>query len=144
MTKMNYAVTVKCGHVGRNKCIIKTIPVKANDGREAAEIARWSGRAKHHVKDAIVNVIKISDEQYELLKEVWERDPYFHCSNIQEQRETCIDIEEEVQYMENDEIDYELREKNRKNKVNFKHKKNKILRNDYQYMMRNYELSMSY
>ena len=46
--------------------------------------------------------------------------------------------------METDEIDYELREKTRKNKVNFKNKKNKLIKNDYQYMMRNYELLISY
>lgn len=66
------------------------------------------------------------------------------CKNIQEQRNACEGIEEDVQYMETDEIDYELREKTRKNKVNFKNKKNKLIKNDYQYMMRNYELSMSY
>ena len=144
MTKNNYAVTVKFGHVGRNKCIIKTIPVRAENGREAAEIARWSGRAKHHAKDAIVSVIKIDDEQYELLREARKNDPYFHCSNIQEQRKACVGIEENVQYMEIDEIDYELREETRKNKVSFKNKKNKLIKNDYQYMMRNYELAMSY
>ena len=71
-------------------------------------------------------------------------DPYFKCKNIQEQRNVCEGIEEGVQYRETDEIDYELREKTRKNKVNFKNKKNKLIKNDYQYMMRNYELLISY
>lgn len=144
MAKNNYAVTVKCGHVGRNKCVIKTIPVRAENGREAAEIARWTARVKHHAKDAILDVIKIDNEQYKLLKEITSGDPYFQCSNIQEQREKCNGIEEEIQYMRIDEIDYELREKKRKDKVCFKNKKNKIIKNDYQYMMKNYELSMSY
>ena len=43
-----------------------------------------------------------------------------------------------------DDIDYENREKVRKNKVIFKNKKNKNLRNECIYMMRNYELAMVY
>ena len=46
--------------------------------------------------------------------------------------------------MEEDEIDYESREKARKSKVNFKAKKNKSLRKEHIYMMRNYDLAMSY
>ena len=46
--------------------------------------------------------------------------------------------------MEEDEIDYENREKTRKNKVNFKNKKNKAIRNEHIYMMRNYDLAMAY
>ena len=71
-------------------------------------------------------------------------DPYFQCKNIQEQRNECEGIEDEVQYMEEDEIDYENREKTRKSKVNFKNKKNKTIRNEHIYMMRNYDLAMAY
>ena len=60
------------------------------------------------------------------------------------ERNECEGINEEVQYMEEDEIDYENREKTRKNKVNFKNKKNKAIRNEHIYMMRNYDLAMAY
>ena len=50
----------------------------------------------------------------------------------------------EVQYINEDEIDYENREKSRKSKVNFKNKKNKTIRNEHIYMMRNYDLAMAY
>lgn len=144
MTKKYFAVTVKFGHVGKGKCIIKTVPIKADSGKDAAYQARWMPRAKHHNKHAIISVKKIDLEAYLLLMNDKSFDPYFQCKNIQEQRSVCEGIEDDVQYMEPDEIDYELREKTRKNKVNFKNKKNKLIKNDYQYMMRNYELLISY
>ena len=144
MTKKYFAVTVKFGHVGQHKYIIKTVPIEAESGKDAAYQARWMPRVKHHDKHAIISVIEIDLEVYLLLMIDKSFDPYFQCKNIQEQRNVCEGIEEDVQYMETDEIDYELREKTRKNKVNFKNKKNKLIKNDYQYMMRNYELSLSY
>ena len=144
MTKNNYAVTVKLGHVGRNKYVIKTIPVRAENGREAAEIARWTGRVKHHAKDAIVSVIQITDEQYKLLQEKTNNDPFFHCSNIQEQRALCEGLEDYIQTVEIDDVVLESNKIDRRNRLNFKNKKNKLIKNDYQYMMKNYELSMSY
>ena len=143
MKKNCYSVTVKFGHVGRNKFIIKTIPVKAEDGREAANIARWSGRVKHHAKDAIIDVIKINEEQYQALKKEKELDPFFSCSCIQDQREKCNGIEEEIHYID-DGIDFEKRKEKRKEKINFKKRRNKVIFNDCSYMMKNYELSMNY
>ena len=144
MTKKYFAVTVKFGHVGQHKCIIKTVPLIAESGKEAAYQARWMPRVKHHAKHAIIDVKEIDLEAYFILMLEKSLDPYFHCNNIQEQRNECEGIEDEVQYMEEDEIDYESREKARKSKVNFKAKKNKSLRKEHIYMMRNYDLAMSY
>lgn len=144
MTKNTYAVTVRFGHVGRTKCIIKTIPVTAEDGKAAAEKARWTKRVKHHAKDAILSVTKITEEQYNLLEEIVKNDPYFRCSNVQEQRELCEGIENEVEYMREDEIDIQELKDIRKNKINFKKRKNKALVNDAYRAMRNYRLCMSY
>ena len=144
MTKKYFAVTVKLGHVGQHKCIIKTVPLTAESGKEAAYQARWMPRVKHHDKHAIIDVKEIDLEAYFILMIEKSLDPYFQCKNIQEQRNECEGIEDEVQYMEEDEIDYESREKARKSKVNFKAKKNKSLRKEHIYMMRNYDLAMSY
>ena len=144
MTKKYFAVTVKFGHVGQHKCIIKTVPLTAESGKEAAYQARWMPRVKHHDKHAIIDVKEIDLETYFILMIEKSLDPYFQCKNIQEQRNECEGIEDEVQYMEEDEIDYESREKARKSKVNFKAKKNKSLRKEHIYMMRNYDLAMSY
>ena len=144
MTKKYFAVTVKFGHVGQHKCIIKTVPLTAESGKEAAYQARWMPRVKHHDKHAIIDVKEIDLEAYFILMIEKSLDPYFQCKNIQEQRNECEGIEDEVQYMEENEIDYESREKARKSKVNFKAKKNKSLRKEHIYMMRNYDLAMSY
>ena len=144
MTTNYYAVTAKFSHVGRNKTIIKTVAVKAESGKDAAYRVRWMGRVKHHAKDAIIDVKAISQEEYELLRECVNEDPYFSCSNIQEQRLECDGIEDEIIEMRHDEIDYEKREINRKNKVNFQKRKQKVLNNEYFYMMKNYEATMSY
>ena len=144
MTKKYFAVTVKFGHVGQHKCIIKTVPLTAESGKEAAYQARWMPRVKHHDKHAIIDVKEIDLEAYFILMIEKSLDPYFQCKNIQEQRNECEGIEDEVQYMEENEIDYESHEKARKSKVNFKAKKNKSLRKEHIYMMRNYDLAMSY
>ena len=144
MTNKFYAVTVKFGHVGQHKFIIKTIPVVAESGKEAAFKARWTPRVKHHDKYAIISVKQIDLEAYVLLCIDKGFDPYFQCKNIQEQRQICEGIEEDVQYMEQDEIDYENRKKDRKNKVNFKKMKNKAIRHEQMFMMRNYDLAMAY
>lgn len=144
MTQKYFAVTVKFGHVGQHKCIIKTVPIKAESGKEAALRARWMPRAKHHDKHAIINVKEIDLEAYLVLLTEKSLEPYFQCKNIQEQRNECKGIEEKVQYMNENEIDYENREKTRKSKVNFKNKKNKTIRNEHICMMRNYDLAMAY
>lgn len=82
-----YAVETKCGHVGKNKCIYITFPVKATNGKEAAAKAREYKRVKHHHKDAIKSVKEITLEQYNQLVEQNTKDGYLHCKNIQEQRQ---------------------------------------------------------
>ena len=144
MTQKYFAVTVKFGHVGQHKCIIKTVPIKAESGKEAAFQARWMPRVKHHDKHAIINVKEIDLEAYLILLIEKGLDPYFQCKNIQEQRNECEGIEDEAQYMKEDEIDFENREKLRKSKVNFKKKKEKTIKKEQSYMMRNYDIAMAY
>ena len=125
MTQKYFAVTVKFGHVGQHKCIIKTVPVKADSGKEAAFQARWMPRVKHHDKHAIINVKEIDLEAYLILMIEKSLDPYFQCKNIQEQRNECDGIEDEIQYMKEDDVDYEERAQRRRERINFQRKKYK-------------------
>ena len=136
----HYAVTAQFGHVGRGKYIPKTIPVYAVNGREAAEKVRWMPRVKHHRKDAIIDVRKISEEEYLELKEINKNDPYFKVGSKQEQGKLCNNIEESV-------ICYKeprkVRKTDRDETVKYKMKKNKIINSEALYSMRNYETALA-
>lgn len=81
-----YNVTAKCGHVGGNdKYIPISFEVAANSAQEAAAIARWIPRVKHHHKDAILSVDEITKEEYIELKETNDSDPYLKACSKQEQ-----------------------------------------------------------
>ena len=125
MVKNYYAVTAKFGHVGRNKFIIKTVPVEAESGKEAAYQVRWMPRVKHHDKNAIIDVKEIDLESYIILCIDKALDSYFLCHNIQEQREYCPDICEEMQYIEQDEVNFERRAQKRRERINYQKRKHK-------------------
>ena len=137
----HYAVTAQFGHVGRGRYIPKTIPVYAENGREAAERVRWMPRVKHHRKDAIIDVRKISEEEYLELKEINKSDPYFTAGSRQEQEKLCFNIDESV-------ISYEephkVSKKDREDTVKYKMRKNKIINTEALYSMRNYEAALAY
>lgn len=143
MTKNYYAVTVKLGHVGRNKYVVKTLPIKAENGREAAKIARWSSRVKHHAKDAVIKVESINYEQYIALQQTKELDPYFHCTNIQQQRIACKDTLDDVKYEDNG-LDLELLKEKRKERIDHFKKVKKQTLKECAYMMRNYFELLAY
>ena len=60
--------------------------IKAENGRDAASKARCNPRVKHDHKDAILEVIKICYDEYQAGNSENRRNPYFHCTNVQEQR----------------------------------------------------------
>lgn len=136
-----YAVTAQFGHVGRGKYIPKTIPVYAENGREAAEKVRWMPRVKHHRKDAIIDVRNISEEEYLKLKEINKNDPYFKVGSKQEQEKLCLHIDESVVCYEEPR---KVRKTDRVDTVKYKMKKNKILYSEALFSMRNYEASLAY
>ena len=104
-----YKVIAKCGHVGKGHYIVKDIYVMADDGKEAALKGRWFPRVKHHWKDAIEAVYKITEEEYLLGKLKTKQDRYFQVKNSTEQR-IFVDIDSyEVQ-------EREMREKKKKDK----------------------------
>lgn len=137
MKKNYYAVTTKCGHVGKGKYIKVTFPICAESGKIAAEIARWMPRVKHHHKYCILNVNKIDFEEYENLLEKNEKNAYLQCKNIQEQNILCPDIYENVFQLYEEKINDS---EQRKNRVIYKQKKNKIIELD----IKNYFKSLNY
>ena len=95
-TKAKYfAVIAKCGHVGRNKAILKTFYIKAESGKEAAKKARNTPRVKHDHKDAIRDVVKITFEEYVAGKLKMQNDLYFQIHSSTEQRKCgCVSKDE--------------------------------------------------
>ena len=69
-----------------------TFAIAAESGKEAAKIGRFMPRVKHDHLMAIVNVVKISYEEYLELKEKNSNDLYLQCSSRQEQNRLCPDI----------------------------------------------------
>ena len=86
-----FEVKAKCGHVGRKYYALKTFAILAENGKEAAEIARNIPRVKHHHKDAIIDVKEVEYDRYLKIIEANNEDPYFKCRSIQEQRNYMID-----------------------------------------------------
>ena len=124
-----YIVTVKCGHVGRGKYCIKDLAIKANSKKDAAIIARKTPRVKHDWKDAIVNIKEVSKEDWDIQLDINNKDPFFVCKNIQEQRLLNLDMEiylyEEPKYMVHSKeerrsrIEYKLKKREERYKTSY-------------------------
>ncbi len=136
-----YAVVTKCGHVGRNNYREVTFPINAKSGKEAAEIARWLPRVKHHKKDAIVRVFEIDYEKYKVLIEINHNDLYLNCKNIQEQNMYCSNLYLEIKRMDNE--DYDNTEK-RMARVIYKQKKKRVIEHDVKAYFRGLSYETSY
>ena len=95
-----WKVLAKCGHVRKNKYILKTFYIKADSGSDAADLVRQMPRVKHDQKDAIRSVTEIDEEEYLAGIKQNKEDPYFSCRNIQEQRRLCEGIDYETFYEE--------------------------------------------
>lgn len=89
-----YKVVCKCGHVGRRNYIKVSFPVVAETRKEAAAKGRMIPRVKHHHKDAILEVVQITKEEFRKLEVKNQNDPYLKCHNIQEQN--LIDISDRL------------------------------------------------
>ena len=91
-----YEVTVKFGHVGKNKYYKGNIYIKAENGKEAASKARSCPRVKHDHKDAILSVTELDYETFQKLWEQNENISYFSCYNVQEQRDCLCEIQDQI------------------------------------------------
>ena len=80
-----YEVAAKCGHVGKHYYYRGVFYVKAEDGEEAAKIVRYTPRVKHDHPDAILEVTKVTEEEYIAGKKRVADEVYFRCKSVQEQ-----------------------------------------------------------
>lgn len=113
-----YAVTAKCGHVGRGYYILIEFGVEAKDAKEGARIARSIPRVKHDHKDAIRKVREISREEYLKIQYRNYNDPYLKAHNKQDQETYCKKFEKRLIK----EKDYDYKDKGKK-KIDYKKKK---------------------
>lgn len=91
-----YKVEAKCGHVGKDYYFPGELYITAENGREAAKVARRMPRVKHNHKDAILSVSEIDADSYVRGKGSIMDNPYWFCKNIQEQRIQCRNLEENL------------------------------------------------
>ncbi len=122
-----FKVTAVCGHVGRKNGLLKDFALNTNSAEDAAKIARGLPRVKHHNKKAIRQVVEITREEYFELVNKNKEDPYFSCTNIQEQNRTCEDIKLSVIRMKRENDYTEIRDE----RLKYKFKKRKALEKDF-------------
>lgn len=99
MNENYYLVEVMCGHVGAFAYIPVVFPILAEDGREAAKKARSIPRVKHHNKYAILNVKKVSYDEYILQQEVNNSDAYLNWRETGCTDEYTDTVSERIRYM---------------------------------------------
>lgn len=80
-----YLVLTKCGHVGRCWYMPIWFAIEAENGREAARIARQIPRCKHDHKDAILDCVKTDYAGFLAQIEENAHDPYLLCQSRHEQ-----------------------------------------------------------
>lgn len=91
-----FMVTAKCGHVGKNNYYKGTLFFKANNGKEAARLARECPRVKHDQKDAILSVTEINSIIFEAGRELNHKIHYYTCETVQEQRMYMAEIADNI------------------------------------------------
>jgi len=96
VTLKYYEVTVKFGHVGKNKYYRGNLYLKAENGKDAACRARACPRVKHDAKDAILSVTELDYETFLELCKCNEKISYFSCYNVQEQRDCLCEIQDQI------------------------------------------------
>lgn len=111
-----FNVLCKAGHLGKGSYMPIWFPVQAEDGREAARIARYISRVKHHHPDAILDCVEIDYEQYVNQQMINNNDPYLNCHSKQEQNQIMPLIIDRI--LPDDHQRRRDRQKYRKNKVN--------------------------
>ena len=138
--KKYFAVTTKCGHVGRKYYLPVTFPGVAKSSKEAARLGRYIPRVKHAHKDAILDVREISYEEYLILENENDNNMYLKCENKQQQKRWCLNIKDLVLEDEHNKKLCYSKEK-RKERVEYQQKKIKALLTSYKYDERTYEIA---
>ncbi len=123
--KKYFMVIAKCGHVGRKSYVPVKFAVVAESGKKAAKKVRQFPRVKHNHKDAILDVMCITLEEFLEIKEVNNNDPYLKCHSKHEQNLITNLTERMVEDLHN--VKQTLDKQIRKDRVAYKLKKFKLL-----------------
>lgn len=91
-----YKVTAKCGHVGKGFYYLVDLFIKAENGWDAAKVARKMPRVKHDHKDAVLNVREIDLDTYLMRKKAARKKSIFFCESTQEQFNYWDEIETSI------------------------------------------------
>lgn len=111
-----YLVLTKAGHLGKSCYMPIWFPVEAENGREAAKIARYYPRVKHDHPDAILQCVETDLEGFNYQKEMNRLDPYLRCKSRHEQNQILPLISDRI--LPDTHQRRGDRQKYRKNKVN--------------------------
>lgn len=91
-----FMVIAKCGHVSKNNYFKGGLFFKAENGKEAARLARECPRVKHDQKDAILEVLEIDSAAYETGIRQIRFSHYYTSENVQEQRMYFSEIKDNI------------------------------------------------
>lgn len=91
-----FRVEAKCGHVGRNKFILKNFFLKSENKKSAAQTVINYPRVKHNHKDVIREVEDISEVMYIEGVIKTKKDMYFKVTNSTDQKRYCLFEENEI------------------------------------------------
>ncbi|MCR4874744.1 MAG: hypothetical protein K5923_03245 [Clostridia bacterium] len=130
-----FIVEAKCGHLGHGRYIPILFPIKAEDGKEAADIAKGLPRVKKNIKGgAILSVTRVGYLAYKAQKVLNEMDPYLMVHNKQEQDVIMPLIEHRICY-EEEAIEYV---NNKRESVNYRLLKDSLRCADMQFQIKKY------
>lgn len=107
-----FKITAKCGHVGKNNYYKGTLFFKAESAKQAAKDARNCPRVKHDRKDAILEVVEIDFETFEMGRKRNNSIHYYTCDNVQDQRKYLSEIEDDI-YLEDSVFEEEKKQSKR-------------------------------
>lgn len=91
-----FEVVTKCGHVGRHRYYRGVFYLKAENGKEAARIARELPRVKKDHKDAILECNEISEAEYKEGLEKIKNEIYFQIKGKKVQKKYWDEINDNI------------------------------------------------
>ena len=77
--KRYFLVTAMCGHVGKLRYVPVNFAVRAGNASEAAQLTKTFPRVKKHRKDAILECVEITHEQYLIQRNVNRQNAYLNA-----------------------------------------------------------------
>lgn len=79
-TAKYFLVTAMCGHVGKLRYIPKNFAVLAGSASEASQLVKTRfPRIKRHKKNAILQCVEITYEQFLIQRDINRKDPYLNA-----------------------------------------------------------------